>query len=199
MTLPAISSRSGRPLRRQRGTAYLVALLALVVLTIVGLGLAFITQTENQLASNERTLQRVFNAADTGLSAGLARSLANPGTAAFVLDLADPGVPSLPSLAASRERIEASPTFPILDATCNLCGVNNAGYAEGSYGSEGSFASKLTYALTATAVRQAGAAGSEVLLAEKTLAAMYDVEPWQSPIEAYQPLQDPAQLAKIRY
>ncbi|HKI85589.1 MAG TPA: hypothetical protein VKA53_02475, partial [Thermoanaerobaculia bacterium] len=49
--------------RRQEGSAYIVALLALLVLSIVGLALALITQTEQEAGSNERSINRVFYSA----------------------------------------------------------------------------------------------------------------------------------------
>jgi len=59
--------------RGERGSAYLVVLLALVVLTIIGLSLVMVTQTEMQLGSNERTINRTFYAAESGMKFALAR------------------------------------------------------------------------------------------------------------------------------
>jgi hypothetical protein len=50
-----------------------VVLLALVVLTIIGLSLVMVTQTEVQLGSNERTINRTFYAAESGLKFAIAR------------------------------------------------------------------------------------------------------------------------------
>jgi type II secretory pathway component PulK len=60
-------------LSHQRGSAYLVVLLALVVLTIIGLSLVMVTQTEVQLGSNERTINRTFYAAESGIKFAIAR------------------------------------------------------------------------------------------------------------------------------
>jgi Tfp pilus assembly protein PilX len=63
-----ISARRG-----ERGSAYIVVLLALVVLTIIGLSLVMVSQTEVQLGANERTISRTFFAADDGVSIAPAR------------------------------------------------------------------------------------------------------------------------------
>lgn len=59
--------------RGERGSAYLVVLLALVVLTIIGLSLVMVTQTEVQLGSNERTINRTFYASESGMKFAIAR------------------------------------------------------------------------------------------------------------------------------
>jgi hypothetical protein len=49
----------------ERGSAYVIALLVLVVLTIIGLALTLITQTEVQIGANEASQNRSFYAADS--------------------------------------------------------------------------------------------------------------------------------------
>jgi len=70
-----LANRQNAPKRRrgESGSAYLVVLLALVVLTIIGLSLVMVTQTEVQLGSNERTINRTFYAAESGIKFAIAR------------------------------------------------------------------------------------------------------------------------------
>ena len=68
--------------RGERGSAYLIALMALVVLTILGLSLVLVTQTEVQVGANERTVNRTFYAADTGFHLLTAEHLANNASVA---------------------------------------------------------------------------------------------------------------------
>ena len=56
----------------EAGSAYVITLLALVVLTILALSLALVTQTEVQVGANEKTVNRTFYAADSGLNIWLA-------------------------------------------------------------------------------------------------------------------------------
>ena len=118
----------GRP-RAEEGSAYLIALLTLVVLTIVGLSLALITQTEMQIGANERTIQKVFYAADAGVAGSVVKALAGFDYQARTITLDDTeGLASL----NLHHQVETSPFFPILESPCNLCSVNNAG----EYGSD---------------------------------------------------------------
>ena len=72
---------AGRRHRPAVGSAYLVTLLALVVLTMLALSLSVVTQSEMLIGSNERTIQRVFYAADSGISIATANALVAAGMA----------------------------------------------------------------------------------------------------------------------
>lgn len=71
------------PRRGERGSAYIVVLLALVVLTIIGLSLVMVTDTEVQLGANERTLTRTLFASDSGLQVAVVRHVMGPENGAF--------------------------------------------------------------------------------------------------------------------
>jgi Tfp pilus assembly protein PilX len=58
-------SASSLSRRREAGSAYVVALLVLVVLSVVGIALTLITQTEVQIGSNEASQNRSFYSADS--------------------------------------------------------------------------------------------------------------------------------------
>ncbi len=55
---------------RQRGGALIMALLVVLVLTIVGLAVAYFTQLEDQSSGNIRLSKTAFYAAETGLRTG---------------------------------------------------------------------------------------------------------------------------------
>jgi hypothetical protein len=175
---------------RERGSAYIVALLALVVLTLIGLSLALISQTEMQIGANERTIQKIFYASDAGIAASVVKALAGFDYRAREYEFADTDTGVMAALNL-RHEVETSPFFPILESPCNLCSINNAG----EYGGEDY--SQINYAVTAHAERVGGADDS--LLAEKTVSAMVEVQPWQLQAEALEPLQHPELLAKIKY
>jgi Tfp pilus assembly protein PilX len=178
-----------RRARRESGSAYVIALLALVVLTILGLALALVTQSELQIGSNERVVNRVFYAADSGIGVATARALvaAEYGAKIFtILDATRTG-----SVALVNE-VDVSPFYPIYDAPCNLCEINNAGtYANKAY-------RKINHAVTSRGTRRGIGPGSS-LLADKTITAMVEVQPQPSSTAAYRPINDPAQLAKIKF
>ena len=119
---PALRQRRAR--RSDRGSAFVVVLFALVLLTVFALALVSVTQSELQIGANERQIGRMFYAADAGSSLAHARRM--------VTKRIDPRLFVIPetnrSLGAGsiRDQVELSMLLPLLDAPCNLCEVNNA-------------------------------------------------------------------------
>ena len=191
MTHRRRSSTSDQPApdrRSERGSAYLVALLALVVLTIIGLSLTIVTQTEMQVGSVERTVKRVFYAADSGIAEATARALTDADYQAHSFESVEPDANPLLN---QRQRVDVSPFYPILDAPCNLCEINNLGlYSTNAYRA-------INHAVTGTATRVATA--NDDPLGRKTLSTMVEVQPWQSTPAAYTAIDDPDELAKIKF
>lgn len=163
-------SNRRRPLRaltRQAGSAYLAALLALVVLSIVGLSLAFVTQTEMVIGDHQRTATRVLYDAEAGLNEATARLLFTRDRRPKTLELPDPVAPAGLGLGSV---VELTQYLPINDAPCNLCQINQGGprYL------------KVNHTITSTATR-VGNLGTddEVPLGRKTLAHMADIQPME--------------------
>ncbi len=171
----------------EAGSAYLVAILALVVLTIAGLALALITQTEMQIGANEKSIERAFYAADTGIAVATARTLVTRRPAwSEIYEIRDPEGSGL----RLEHRMEVSPFFPIGFSPCNLCDINNAGqYGATNY-------HRVNHAVASTAIRRVP--GTEAPLAERAVGAMVEFQPWQFPPEAVLPIQDQAQLEKVQ-
>lgn len=170
--------------RASAGSAYLVTLLALVVLTIMALGLSVVTQSEMLIGSNERTIQRVFYAADSGISIATANALVSADYSSKVVTLPEPG-----SVLGVEYEVELSPFYPLLNAPCNLCQINDAG----QYGSKQFF--KNDYGITSIATRKDAA--DTAILAQKTVSAVVEVQPQDLTVSALEALNDPTELAKI--
>jgi hypothetical protein len=173
--------------RRESGSAYIIALLVLVILTIVGLSLAIITQSEMQIGANERVQQRLFYAANSGISTSTARALADNEYSSATYSLPDPGSP----LAGATLDVDMSPFYPILDTPCHLCEINNRG---GGY--SGLNFKMINHAVTATAMRRRGGGA---ILAQKVITTMVEVQPWQSTTESLEAANHPEELAKIKF
>jgi len=188
LSISASLARRRAAARGESGSAYILVLLALVVLTIMGLSLAFMTQTEVQIGSNDRVVSRVFYAAESGIAAAASKAIVSADYEAHTYVFKEPGtVPGLDF----KSSVDVSPVLPILDSPCNLCEINNAGtYSEKSY-------RKINHAVTAVATRYAGSGTTP--LAQKTLTAMIEVQPWKAATEAYKPIDDPVQLAKVKF
>ncbi len=161
------SHRSNRALLHQAGSAYLAALLAMVVLSIIGLSLAFVTQTEMVIGANQRTVTRVFYDADAGINEATARVLFTRDRRPKTLELPDPTAPAGLGLGTV---VELTQYLPINDSPCNLCQINQGGprYL------------KVNHTITSTATR-VGNLGSnnQIPLGRKTLAVMIDIQPME--------------------
>lgn len=179
-------SSAGAGAGRQSGSAYIAALLVLVVLTLIGLSLALITQSEMQIGANERVGQRLFYAANSGIAASTARALTNADYSSTSYPLQDVGS----GLSGMVFQVDMSPFFPILDSPCHLCEINHMG----SY-SERSFRA-INHAVTASAARRRGGGAA---LGQKALTSMIEVQPWRQTPDAYEALTDPDELAKLRF
>lgn len=81
MTIKTVQVRRG-----ERGSALILALFLLVVLTVVGLGLLLRTRVTMAVAGAERPMTKNFYAADSGIHAGYARlQVNNPCPFQFVM------------------------------------------------------------------------------------------------------------------
>lgn len=185
--------------RRERGSAYLIALLILVVLTLLGLSLALVSSTEQQVGFNERMIQRTFYAADAGVGLMAAKILVNNDFRAGTPDDPDNGEYPLnagpgPLSNLVRNRVTLSPAIPLVEAPCTLCEINNAGsYRENAF-------VRINVAVT-TLGERTSLDGSQVL-ATNVIAANLDIQPRRaSPPLAYEALTlPPEELAeKIKF
>ena len=111
---------------RENGSAFIITLLALVVLSILLLSLSVITQTERQIATNDLSTQRAFYAADSGVNLALARVLTVnssvestqiTSTTPISFTLGEPAVGNL----KRAQRVTLSPFVPIETQTCDGC------------------------------------------------------------------------------
>jgi hypothetical protein len=175
--------------RAERGSAFLFVLLVLLVLSILGLSLAVVTQSEVQIGGAQKQTTRVFYAADSGLRIQLAAHLVNGDVAARTRALGNPLVLQTTPAAGIqiRDLVEVSPFYPIFSGTCNLCMVN----PDSNYNS-------INHAVTATGLRIGIVSpldpGTEQ--ARRTVAQMFSLQPWEPTITAIQQVDD---LSMIRY
>lgn len=188
MSDPANLPTAAGPARREQGSAYIIALLALVVLTILGLSLSVVTQSELVIGANERVEKRAFYAADSGIDQSLARALVNGDYEAADIVVADPGS----KLPGASFTISMSPLLPVSYPPCNLCEINN----RGNYAADRSY-SAIDFAVTSQAFRRKS--GLSAPLAQKTISSMLQVQPVQLSTDALGTLGDEEQLEKLRF
>lgn len=149
--------------RREAGSAYVLTLIVLLVLTLLGLVLALITQSEVEIGASERTINRVFYGAETGITASVAAYMFNATREGHSFTYMDPGSDIYGT------QVEISPMIHINDGPCNLCEVNqNSQYFN------------VTHHIQATATRFGDdGAGNRKTLGTKSLEAMVAIQPLQ--------------------
>lgn len=156
--------------RAERGSAYLFVLLALLVLTILGMSVVVITQTEVQIGAAEKTVTRVLYGADAGARIQLAQKMVgNEGRKTrynFLADVVAVG-------ATLTEDVDTSPILVAYKGDCNLCTINED--------SENKKAA-INFVTNAQG-RRIGVAGSSTTpQANKLVSIMYFVQPQDEPI-----------------
>jgi hypothetical protein len=195
-----IETSRGTPRRRtgEEGSAYIAVLMVLVVLTIFGLALSMITQTEMQVGGNERTVNRVFYAADSGVKTAIAELLANnefPGRTFLYTDSGLQLAPSEDGTPVLAARVDVLPVLLIQQGPCNLCEINQAG----GYGGRDYY--KTTNVINATATRFSTMDGGDerVPIAQKTISAMVEIQPHDPSTELMNASSDPEVIAKYKF
>ncbi|HEY0511177.1 MAG TPA: pilus assembly PilX N-terminal domain-containing protein [Thermoanaerobaculia bacterium] len=176
--------------RAEAGSAYIVTLLALVVLTILALSLALVTQTEVQVGANEKTVNRTFYAADSGLGIAAAEALSSGRYTGLTVILNRISVGN----ANIADRVTITSFVPILTVRCDWCPANANGVPKFW---------KVNHAVTATSERISWTGGGAppadaTLLGQKTLSAMFEFQPWPTPPVESIPT-DAATLAKVKF
>ena len=182
------------PRRGEVGSTYMIVMSALAVLSLVGLTVIAVTQSELAIGSSERNTNRVFYAADSGFAVATARALVSGAYTPVTVNMSD-SVTGSPI--ASTNQVAVTPFYPINDQPCNLCEINDAGeYSDHGY-------RKINHAVTVTATRlgvPVGMLGAPpTTTAKKQLTAMVEIQPWKSSPDAYAAINDPAQLANIKF
>lgn len=188
-TRPLHGERPTLPIhRREAGSAYIAALLVLVLLTIIGLSLSLVTQTEMQIGANENMIERVFYASDAGIDIATATTLVTRRPAwSQLYKISEPAAVDHPL----EHQIDVSPFYPIASSPCHLCDINNAGqYGARNY-------ERVNNAVTSTAVRKIP--GTDIRLGEETVTAMVEFQPWEVAPEQILAAQDQKQLDKIKF
>ncbi len=175
------TSRASR-IRSEGGSAYLAVLLVLLVLTIMGLSLATITNLEMEIGTAERAVTRTFYASNSGLQIALAQVLARRDYAGQAIRLfSGTQTPYGSSAPTSRGfQIAVSPMVPIGSSVCNYCPAN-----EGEDGRHGPKYFRVNHAVTSTATEltwagdEATPADDAQTQAQKTLTVMFEMQPFE--------------------
>ncbi len=160
---------------RNNGTAYLISLLVMLVLTLMGLALTTLTQTELLIGSNERQIQRLFFAADSGRSASTAKALVANDYFPYEFELEEKQLWST-TAPTTRNSVRMSAFYPAQAEICDLCDSAN------QYSERDNPLSRIAFTVGSTSTRINDYDGSE--LGHKTIGTMVDVHPLEETVDA---------------
>lgn len=113
----------------EAGSAYVLVLLSLVVLTTLGLALASVTTTEMQIGQSERVITRAFYAAEGGVALATARALIG----GVYYDSEEFSVRHEQWDGAHSQKVnrgfrfDTSPFFPLRTEVCDWCVASETG------------------------------------------------------------------------
>jgi hypothetical protein len=149
--------------RSESGSAYLATLLVLVVLTILGLSLAVITQTEVLIGGSEKQATRQIFSAGSGVELATAYELVNHDPSSHRMRVSQRSESLLGATTEISDDVCTTPFMQIHTGPCNLCALNS----DPPY-------IAAQYAVTSTSLRR----GDAALGASKTIGAIISIEPW---------------------
>lgn len=188
-----IVGRPGPIRRTEAGSAYMIVISALAVLSLVGLAVIAVSQTEFQIGAAERLANPTFYAADSAVGVATAQAVVSGNYQPITFSAG-----SSSSIFSSGHKVSTSPFYKINSSPCNLCDIND----ESQYGGQKHYR-KVNHALTTTATRQSFASGilntSLQANATKQVAVMIEIQPWEDTNDSSKPANDPAQLALIKF
>ncbi|MGE0638751.1 MAG: hypothetical protein AB7G12_04380 [Thermoanaerobaculia bacterium] len=153
-----------RPAASEEGSAYLTVLLLLVVLTIVGLSVAVITQSEVFIGGNEKQSTRQLFAAGSAAQISAAYELVSHDPAGRRFTIGQRNENILGTTTTIGDRVCTTPMLPLHAAACNLCLLNE----------DNEFAA-VQYGVTSTALRF----GDLTLGARRTIGTVIAFEPYR--------------------
>jgi Tfp pilus assembly protein PilX len=158
--------------RGERGSAFAVALLVLLVLTVAGLALTLITQTEVRIGSNERTTTRTLYAADSGIEYSTARNNAlgaDTQDRVFGLNTTQQDNTAVGTTATTfSDQITVTPLIPLAVQECAFTDIDSKNVC-------------ITYVVNSTSQRTGVDKSFSENFASKQLAAMITEMPQSAP------------------
>lgn len=158
---------------RESGNAYLVTVMVMIIVTLLGLALGAVTQTEMLIGSRERNNQRVFYLAEGGLNMGLARFLVSSDQRAARVDMDLPPAYdySISSGFGSLSMNGVLRMAPIRSPALNYCQLCDAASPTETAG--GMQAVRLPVTVRASMETDSGQ-----VLAQRRMSSLIDITPW---------------------
>jgi hypothetical protein len=167
----ALTSRRG-----QSGNAYIVTVMVMIIVTLLGLSLGAVTQTEMLIGSRERNNQRVFFLAESGLNIAVSRFMVTTEQDAARLEWDLPPAYDLSGeggfAGISMKGVSRLAPVPVVWSNyCQLCCAGSLEYTTDCD------PEARRYVFT---VRSSMRSASGQILAERRVSSLLDIMPWDS-------------------
>ena len=159
-----------RPRRSMAGSAYLVTLLVLLVVTLLALGVAATTQTELWIGTNERINQRAFFAAESALSLATARIMVDGNKNRETIRFSD--VPAASIGVPTEASLLVAGVMPVATPPCAFCQINSATENEGA-----SFYQVTHWVKVEGSIQRVG--DDTLRAAHRKVSSMIELQPWR--------------------
>lgn len=166
----------------EAGSAYVIALFVILLLSMLGLSLSLVTGTEAIIGFNDQLIQQTFYGADAGVGVGVSRILVTRDCdeLSFILNTdVSGGSPTIAQTEITQE------SFLLFDAPCNYCQISSS--------EEEAVFKRVFFQINSTgrrATRRTGTADASTATASRTVSAILDTQPFDSPIECLYSIED---------
>ena len=169
---PKVGSNS-----EESGSAFVITLLVLFVLTVTGAGVLMNSQVQAMQSSYERQMVRSFYAADSGIQLAALFALWDiKKEPDFKVKSTLERPDGVEAVVQFEDQIDATPLVPILDLPCNYCSVN-----------QGNKYKTINHAVTSTSMRVgrpiANAAADAIPQSTRTIDAMVLMQPRKARVQ----------------
>ena len=146
-------------------------------MTTLGLSLVLISQTELLLSSNERTQERIFYAAESGLAVGTARVLYRGRHSPVTFSIAERPETVNGNRHRYDDQVSVTRVAALSSAPCDFCMSENGGPKF----------RVITHTIASRATRFAygGSTNDQMPTARSTVSAMVSLQPWPGSGEAF--------------
>ncbi len=109
-------------IRQRRASAFIMAMIALAVLTVVGLALSMITETESLLGETEKIINEQFFAAEAGTTVQMATLLATNGVEGINI--------VVPSRSLSRSKADLTVGYDVVGSGLAVVDTDEMAYTK---------------------------------------------------------------------
>jgi hypothetical protein len=160
-------------MKSQRGSTLVLVMIVLFLLSVIGLSLVAMTESEFLIGSNHWLRERTLVETENGIHIAVARKVVRNDGRAVDLRFADAA--GSRSAANFNNDLEVAPVAVIAERPCNFCEINGSGsYTEKAFRA-------VVHDVRSTGIRRGSSA--DAVAARQTLQVDIQLEPWKAAVD----------------